>query len=319
MIRLFLDTMDFSDPTNDGWTIIRPLIKSLSKESTPLASNTIMWFLQQSKAENVITFGPRTIWHGLQHATRSFLHHTNEDEVLQRLGDPELDSSKKMFSKSHAISIARWVALRLTGRRNLPMLIIASSISHFEGFDWIGDGPEPDRPMLEKQLPFLYRTWSDTLKDGLERAEELMATELESTFEQAAWTSDFLRQVYSGAPQSDESSSRQSCANCSDDYTELGTGLIEPFWIAFADCMKSDHRFSCSCSKYSRSYIADKIFVVQLLPENQRVVMRQIEMPVFVNSQTRRAASLNVVLHKWSNKKVLILGTLSCQIWVKIW
>ena len=67
------------------------------------------------------------------------------------------------------------------------MLIVASQIPHIKGFDWIGDGAEPDRPLVEKQLPFLFSKWTECLKDGFDRSEELIALELEATFEQALW------------------------------------------------------------------------------------------------------------------------------------
>ena len=115
MLRLFLDSLDLSEPGDDGWTIIAQLSKSQNNENASLASTSIIWFLQQFSTDNMITFGPRTIWHGLQHASRSFLQLAPEQMVLQKLED--LGAYRKMWTvkRSHACSIARWVAFRVTG------------------------------------------------------------------------------------------------------------------------------------------------------------------------------------------------------------
>ena len=214
MLRLFLDLLDLSMPGDDGWTIVAQLSKSKNNENASLASTSIIWFLQQSSTDNMITFGPRTIWHGLQHASRSFLQLAPEQMVLQKLED--LGANRKMWTvkRSHACSIARRVALRVTGQQCLPMLIVASQILHSKGFDWIGDGAEPDRPLVEKQLPFLISKWMECLKDGFERSEGLIALELEATFEQAAWTQNFLHDPNCRAPNSDRRQHSDELERC---------------------------------------------------------------------------------------------------------
>ena len=272
MLRLFLDSLDLSEPGDDGWTVIAQLSKSQNNEKASLASTSIIWFLQQFSMDNMITFGPRTIWHGLQHASRSFLQLAPEQMVLQKLED--LRANRKMWTikRSQACSIARWVALRVTGQQCLPMLIVASQILHIKGFDWIGDGAEPDRPLVEKQLPFLFSKWTECLKDGFERSEELIALELEATFEQAAWTQDFLHDPNSRAPNPDQrqdSDELKRCATCGDDYTYLGAGLVEPRWIAFAECTKSEHRSDCTCSDYPTSHVTSRTKVLKPIFEKQ--------------------------------------------------
>ena len=266
MLRLFLDTVNFSEPGDDGWTIIGQLIRSQRKENASIASKSVMWLLQQFSTDNLIAFGPRSLWHALHHALRSFLYIISEDAALRKLENLGPDRMKGAIGSSHACSIARWVALRVTGKHCYPMLMVAASILHVEGYDWIGEGPEPNRPLVEKQLPFLFSKWTETLTYCFERAEELMALELEATFEQAAWAQDNLHDDNSRAPDSDQRqrcSDMKHCATCGDDYTYLGAGLVEPRWIAFAECTKSEHRFNCSCSQFPRSYESGKTTAIQ--------------------------------------------------------
>lgn len=42
MLRLFFDTLDLSEPGDEGWTIIGPLIKSQNKETASLVTNSFM-------------------------------------------------------------------------------------------------------------------------------------------------------------------------------------------------------------------------------------------------------------------------------------
>ena len=258
MLRLFLDSLDLSGPGDDGWTVIAQLSKLQNNENTSLASTSIIGFLQQFSMENMITFGPRTIWHGLQHASRSFLQLAPGQMVLQKLED--LGANRKFWTvkRSHACSLARWIALRVTGQQCLPILIVASQIPHIKGFDWIGDGAEPNRPLVEKQLPFLFSKWTECLKDGFDRSVELIALELEATFEQALWTQNCLHDPSCRASNSDHrkhSDELKRYATCGDGYTYLGAGLVETRWIAFAECTKSEHRSDWTCSDYSTTYV----------------------------------------------------------------
>ena len=262
MLRLFLHSLDLSEPGDDGWTIIAQLSKSQNNENTSLASTSIIWFLQQFSTDNMITFGPRTIWHGLQHALRSFLQLAPEQMVLQKLSDLMANREMSPVRKSHACSIARWVAIRVAGQQCLPMLIVAAQILHIEGFDWIGGGADPDRPLIEKQLPFLFSKWTETLKDAFERADEMIALELEATFEKAGWIQNLLIDSGSRNPNPDHgqhNNELKRCATCGDDYTCLDAGLVEPRWIAFAECTKAEHKSDCTCSEFPLSYVTRKL------------------------------------------------------------
>lgn len=263
MLRLFLDTLDLSEPSDDGWTVIGSLVKAQSREESSLASNSISWFLQHFSTDNMVKFGARTLWHGLQHAVRAFIHLTQEDMVLQELNDLGANSVKSSIRSSQVVSIARWTALRVAGRRLLPMLNIAGAILHCPGFDWVGDGPQPNAALVEKQLPFIFSTWTSTLADSLERVQELTAVELQATVEQAGWTSEFFQgldsKLFDERPQSRQRcSGKTRCSVCGDDYNFLGAGVIEPSWIAFAECTKSKHRFDCLCSDFPWSEVLSK-------------------------------------------------------------
>ena len=295
MLRLFLDSLDLSEPADDGWTIIAQLSKSQNNENASLASTSIIWFLQQFSTDNMITFGPRTIWHGLQHASRSFLQLAPEGMVLQKLEDLMARKKVSAIKRSHARSIARLVAIRVAGQQCLPMLIVASQILHIEGFDWIGGGTEPDRPLIEKQLPFLFSKWTETLKDAFERSDELIAQEVDATFEKAGWTQHSSDGSDSKAPGPDHGQHKNGlkrCETCGDDYTCLGAGLVEPRWIAFAECTKSEHRSDCTCSELPPSYATSKMKATEP-PErlNQRYQpdkIADVDQPAHGNTETNQ-------------------------------
>ncbi|ERF74981.1 hypothetical protein EPUS_08522 [Endocarpon pusillum Z07020] len=264
MLRLFLDTLDLSEPSDDGWTVIGSLVKAQSREDSSLASNSISWFLQQFSTDKMVKFGAKTLWHGLQHAVRAFIQLTQEDMVLQELNDLGVNSIKSSIRRSQVVSLARWTALRVAGRRLLPMLNIAGAILHCPGFDWVGDGPQPNAALAEKQLPFIFSTWTSTLADSIESVQELTAVELQAILEQAGWTSAFFQgldsKLFDERPQSQQRcSAKPRCSACGDDYTFLGAGVVEPSWIAFAECTKSKHRFDCLCSNFPWSEVVSKI------------------------------------------------------------
>ena len=110
MLRLFLDSLDFSEPGDDGWTIIAQLSKSQNNENPSFASTSITWFLQQFSTDNTITFGPRTIWQGLQHASRTFPQLAPEQMVLQKLEDLGLNLSTNPTAPVQITLRAMWLA-----------------------------------------------------------------------------------------------------------------------------------------------------------------------------------------------------------------
>ena len=156
MIRLFLDSFDTLEPNDDGWTIVGSLVKSQHKENSSLSSNSIMCLLQQYSAGDVVRIGPRTVWHGIQHATRSLPHLVQEDMVWQKLNELEVNNMTRTTRRSHAVSITRWLAIRVAERQLLPIQMMAAGFFHMDGYDPIGSGPKSNLAVVDKQISFLF-------------------------------------------------------------------------------------------------------------------------------------------------------------------
>lgn len=263
MLKLFLDDLDTSEPSDEGWTVVRSLVKSQKKEGSSLASNSITWLLQKYAAENTILFGPKTMWHGIQHAVRSLLHLSGEEIIGRKLEELGIYKLNNTIEKSHTLSIARWTAIQVTGRYLFPLLMIAGGVLHVDGFDWLGESVKPDQAIVDKQAPFLFATWTKTLRDCIERADHLLTLELEAAVEQAGWTQTILQRFNSKGVDLNHSEDILRCSTCNDDYTALKVGLVEPRWIAFAECVKIKHKFSCVCSEFPRSHVARRTIARQ--------------------------------------------------------
>lgn len=146
MLRLFLNDLDPSDGGDEGWTMVGSLVRSQSKESCSLAVNSICWLLQRFVV-NVIRFGARSVWHGVQHAVRSFQFLAQEHMVWQKMGELGMNA---IVGKSHALSISRWLGLQIVARHLLPIQLMAGAIIHIEGFNWVGDTPEPSPAIIDQ-------------------------------------------------------------------------------------------------------------------------------------------------------------------------
>ena len=57
--------------------------------------------------------------------------------MLQKLIDLVVNTMNEIIKGSHALSIARWMALQATGRHLLPTLMMAAALLHVEGYDWV--------------------------------------------------------------------------------------------------------------------------------------------------------------------------------------
>jgi hypothetical protein len=252
MLRLFADCLELSDPTGDGWTVIGSLVKAYNKENVPVSSISVNWVLRLTKTEKIIAFGAKSIWDGIQHAVRSFLILEQDNQVLQQLLNLDNDTEKKI-SKSHATSIAHWLALRASQRELLPMVIEAGRFLHIDGFDWVDDQITPVQ--FSRALPVIYAAWADALPNGVDRVQELVATEMVDLLERTSWTQQHLLQSISRQSTAKEINAEDSlyCTVCNDDYTVLGAGLVDPRLIAFTECTKTMHRFSCKCSEFLTS------------------------------------------------------------------
>jgi hypothetical protein len=88
--------------------------------------------------EEYVDFSARNIWSALQHAMRSVLNparHSNFLEQILSLSDDE----RLNLSKTHLVAPGSWLALRVSGRVVLPMVVNAGSFLQMKGFDWMED------------------------------------------------------------------------------------------------------------------------------------------------------------------------------------
>lgn len=175
----------------------------------------------------MVAFGPKTLWHGLQHAIRSFIYLEQKKKTVKSGLDLLVDGD---FPASYAMAIAHWTALLAIGKKLLLMLLIAGSILHVEGYDYDFESPI-DPTVMAKQLPFLYDAWCNALTSSLETVDEVMKSELDLALEEAGWSEDILRELKMIAGKrgnTKEENIQKHCSICHDDYSLLGIGLVEP-------------------------------------------------------------------------------------------
>ncbi|KAE9374686.1 hypothetical protein N431DRAFT_464918 [Stipitochalara longipes BDJ] len=253
MLRLFEDCIDMSEPNSDGWTIIADLVSAFNLESVPITSNSVTWFLRSLKPESMVAFGPKTLWHGLQHAVRSFIFLEQKNMVVKNrlnivIGDD--------FPESYGMAIAYWIVLLAIGKSLLPMLLAAGAILHIEGYDYDLD-KEVDPTLLAKQLPFLYDAWCKALTDSLETVDEVLNSELDVALEETRWSEEIFRELkckFEQSEKTEQTKTKHYCSFCLADYSLLGHGLVEPRWITFIECARSNHRYNCCCPDLLEQY-----------------------------------------------------------------
>jgi hypothetical protein len=266
MLRLFEDCIDMSEPNSDGWTIIADLVSAFNLESVPITSNSVTWFLRSLKPESMVAFGPKTLWHGLQHAIRSFIYLEQKNMVVKNrlnflIGDD--------FPESYGMAIAYWIVVLAIGKSLLPMLLAAGAILHIEGYDYDLE-KEIDPTLLAKQLPFLYEAWSKALTGSLETVDEVLNSELDVALEETGWSEELLREFklkLEPPEKTTRTKTKHYCSVCLDDYSLLGHGLVEPMWITFTECARSKHRYNCTCQEFLEHYRISETY--QALPDHQ--------------------------------------------------
>ena len=253
MLRLFEDCIDLSEPISEGWKVLADLVRSFNRENVHQTQNSVNWFLRSLDAQSMVAFGPKTMWHGLQHAVRSFVSLEQENMVVEGQLDLKRDcSSAQQTSASRGMAIAYWICLRATGKQLLPMLVAAGAIMHIEGYDY-DSNTKADPAILAKQLPFLYTEWSKALTKSIETVCEVMISELDVVLGAAGWTRETLRDLITKVGKQDQrkkEGNQVCCVVCGDDYGPLGMGLVEPRCVAFTECTFSKHRFNCACSQF---------------------------------------------------------------------
>jgi len=256
MLRLFSDCLELTDPSGDGWTVHAELKHAYNKEKVPIPENSTSWLLRATATEEFISYGPKTIWSALQSAVRSFLVHERNEDMLQRLLGLCREKRKRV-SRSHAASIALWLALRASQRDLLPMLIDAGRMLRIAGFDWVKDELTPRQ--FVRALPMVYHRWALVFPNNIDQVEASISQELNTILEKGQWGVDDILASISQKEQQhvdgkDERSGtgKSRCSTCHDDYSGLGIGVVSPAWISFLECTKTKHKHRCDCSSYLR-------------------------------------------------------------------
>jgi hypothetical protein len=248
MLRLFSDCIDIGDPNNDGWSVHEWLKRAYAKERVPISQNSITWLLHLTAKEEYVEFSARTVWCALQHALHSLFTHSTEHDMLTRtlaLSDTEAAA----INPSQTKALGLWLTLRVAGREILPMALNACSALQMRGFDW----EEDDVPHAQfvKALPDVYSAWCHAVLRNGENFDEYMRLEFETCARELGWERGGLVAAVSRAPAScwayDGGAPASVCSGCGDDYSALGSGLVEPARIARAECVATEHRFKCGC------------------------------------------------------------------------
>jgi hypothetical protein len=240
MLRLFSDCIDISSPSDDGWSVHEWLKRAYAKERVPVSQNSITWLLHLTAKEEYVEFSARTVWCALQHALRSLFAHESDTAFFARIlaGLDDAPAITITSSPPHTRALGLWLALRVGGREILPMALHACSALQMRGFDW----EEDDIPHAQfvKALPDVYGAWCHAVLRNVEKLDEYMRLEFEMCKKDLGWgTADTCRE--------DGEMAKILCAGCGDDYTTLSAALVEPASIARAECVRTEHRFKCTC------------------------------------------------------------------------
>ncbi|KAM7210787.1 hypothetical protein V8F06_013834 [Rhypophila decipiens] len=261
MLRLFSDCLELTDPSGDGWTVHAELKRSYNREKVPIPENSISWLLRATASEPFVAFGPKTIWTALQSSVRSFLVHEQNEQLFQSLMGLS-GEQKKNISNTRATSIAHWIALKASGRKLLSMVLDAGRWCNIKGFDWVEDDLTPNK--FVKILPDIYHAWAVSFPNNVELVQTYMALELEMMLEKANMEKEYFlafisqndsfaeseKQHAPTACHQNDNVPRMRCSACQDDYSALGMGVVSPAWIAFQECIKTNHRHQCGCLSY---------------------------------------------------------------------
>jgi hypothetical protein len=249
MLRLFKECLDLSEPDSDGWVIISRLVQCYNKENVSVLVNSVNWVLQCVPTDGMAQLGDQTIWHGLQHATRSLLVYEHQNNmILSLLG---IDTNKgEIRERSKVESIAHWLALRVCERHLTPMLREAGAFLRINGYDFVN---KPIVPPAEfaRTLPLLYSAWVKALPDAIENESDLLAVELRNLLQELGTDREGLLTLLYKTNSATDANIRDGmrCSACGDDYSYLGMGLVDPLWLAFVECTSIEHRYNCLCSQ----------------------------------------------------------------------
>lgn len=255
MLRLFADCLDLSEPSSEGWIVLCHLAQSSQKEKVPVTHTSVLWMTRLTSTEKFVSMGPKIVWHAVQYVIRAFIGHERNNQIVQNLLDRPKDKGSEGTSRFRAV--AHWVALRASQRELLPMVLEVGSLLDLQGFEKKSDDITPIR--RSRMMPAIYATWARKLPSSIERMEHIIALELEELSRKLSWTPDFLLQAVSKPEKDEQVTANYQCSECSDDYSRLGAGLVEPGWVAFNECTRTSHKFDCKCTEFLRhTRAADK-------------------------------------------------------------
>jgi hypothetical protein len=249
MLRMFYDCIDLASPESDGWNVHDWLKRAYAREKVPISQNSITWLLYMTANEQYVECSPRNIWSALQHAVRSVLNHERHSRYLERILQLSTKENR-CVSQRHVDALGFWMALRVSGRALLPMVVHVGSFLQMRGFDWTEDYM-PHRQFLQAQ-PNLYAAWCHAVLDAIENLEDYMRQDLDLFMRQLDWARDDLISALSYTdPTSyhtnNQNSHQQICSRCKDDYSTLACSLVEPARIAIQECVKTGHDSDCVC------------------------------------------------------------------------
>jgi hypothetical protein len=254
MLRLFCECIDIADADSDGWAVHDWLKRAYARERVPISRNSITWLLHLTVNEEYVEFSARNIWSALQHAMRSVLNHARHSNYLEQILCLSEDQRSKV-SRRHLDALGSWLALRVSGRVVLPMVVNAGSFLQMRGFDWMEDNLT-HRQFLQA-LPTIYSAWCNAVLDCIEQVRAYMHEELDRYLCQLGITRHaFIHALTHTKGISHSPSvcnlSRTACTHCKDDYGQFACGLVEPARIAVTECVKSGHNSDCVCDKIQK-------------------------------------------------------------------
>ncbi|RYP62973.1 hypothetical protein DL771_009500 [Monosporascus sp. 5C6A] len=257
MLRLFADTLDLTDASGDGWTVISSLVKAIKKESVPMNETSVNWVLRLTGTESVVAYGAKSVWDALQHAVRSFLSHEQDSQVFRGLLELQVGEGRAGV-QSKITAMAHWLALRASQRELLPMIIEGGRLLKMEGFDWVDDKITP-REYIRAQPP-IYAAWSKTMPSEIERLGDLVEAELETVLESLCISREQLKEAIAAAEREEADHASQEaavgnvkvCGDCQDSYVKLGVGLVRPRLVTFNECRKTGHKARYKCAAFLR-------------------------------------------------------------------
>lgn len=253
MLRLFgPECLDVSELNGDGWVVGHNLVATMASEQAPISETSINWLLRQKQTEILVSFGASTSWIGVQQAVRGFLIQEYENKVLSRLLCP--DSAKDSVTiQSHVSAIGHWIALRASERELLPLVIQASQLLQVEGFDPLPTADGLSKRDVNRSLPLIYTSWAKISTRIFSYVNGLIEDELDFVLRELAMDRVSLARHIQEAREEHPNATadtKQGCHICGDNYSKLGTGLVNPRTISFDECRATQHRFHCECPGY---------------------------------------------------------------------